>query len=520
MTLQPSSTVPVIEAAAVLEERLIKVVDIERIRYAHFREGSSIRELARALHHSRTTIRRALDDPGPWTYRRTRRRPAPVMDQVAPIVLAWLVADETVHHKQRHTARRIWQRLVAEHGFTGGEPTVRAWVRAHRRASLRGITIPLAHDPGAEAQVDFGEARVRIRGIETVVALFCARLAHSTRDVVRAYPAENRSAWLDGHVHAFATWGGAPAAVWYDNPSGLGAFRRGSFHPAAEFIALQSAYRFRAHHCTPGEGHEKGLVEGLVGYARRTYLVPIPDVASLDELNERLAQATAAEERRHRARQTDTVGERFAAERPLLAPLPVRPFLACTRHPVRASSQALVAFDGSRYSVPVRHAGAALWLRAYPATVEIWTAATLLASHPRAFAKGSLTTDFWHYLPALVRKPGAFANAIPVRQAVFPPEPAALLEALEVAHPGDQRRAHREFLAACALGSGIEPIRWRAACATALARGEATAAGVRSALEGTPATSGTGLRLSARLADVAVPAGDVGQYSRLLGSRP
>jgi len=216
LTLQPSSTVPVFNAAAALEERLIKMVDIERIRYAHFREGSSIRELARAFHHSRTTIRRALDDPGPWTYRRTRRRPAPVMDQVAHIVEAWLASDETVHHKQRHTARRVWQRLVAEHGFAGGEATVRAWVRAQRRASLRGVTIPLAHDPGAEAQVDFGEARVRIRGVETVVALFCARLAHSTRDVVVAYPRENRAAWFDGHVRAFETWGGAPAEVWYD----------------------------------------------------------------------------------------------------------------------------------------------------------------------------------------------------------------------------------------------------------------------------------------------------------------
>jgi len=264
LTLQPSSTVPVIEAAAALEERLIKVVDIERIRYAHFREGTSIRELARALHHSRTTIRRALEDSGPWTYRRTRPRPGPVMDRVAPIVAGWLAADEQVHHKQRHTAQRIYERLRDEHGFAGGESTVRAFVRGHRRASLRTITIPLAHDPGAEAQVDFGEARARIAGVETVVALFCARLAHSTRDVVRAYPAENRAAWFDGHVVAFETWGGAPAQIWYDNPSGLGSFRAGTFHPAAEFLALQSAYRFRAHHCTPGEGHEKGLVEGLV----------------------------------------------------------------------------------------------------------------------------------------------------------------------------------------------------------------------------------------------------------------
>ena len=520
MTLSPSSTVPVIEAAAELEERLIKVVDIERIRYAHFREGSSIRELARTLHHSRTTIRRALDEPGPWTYRRTRRRPAPVMDAVAPIISAWLGADEGVHRKQRHTARRIWQRLVAEHGFAGGEATVRAWVRQHRRASLRGVTIPLAHDPGAEAQVDFGEARVRIAGVETVVALFCARLAHSTRDVVRAYPVENRSAWLDGHVVAFETWGGAPAEIWYDNPSGLGSFRRGTFHPAPEFVALQSAYRFRAHHCTPGEAHEKGLVEGLVGYARRTYLVPVPEVASLAELNATLARATAAEERRQRAGRAETVGARFAAERPLLAPLPVRPFAPCTRHPVRASAQALVAFEGSRYSVPVRHASAALWLRAYPTTVEIWTGTGRVASHPRAFRKGSLTSDFWHYLPVLLRKPGAFANAIPVRQAVFPPEPAALLEALEAAHSGDRRAAHREFLAICAAGAETEPVRWRAACATALARGEPSAAGVRAALAGTirlgrPAPR---IALPPTLAQVTVPAGDVGQYGRLLGA--
>ncbi len=520
MTLQPTSTVPVFNAAAVLEERLIKMVEIERIRYAHFREGSSIRELARAFHHSRTTIRRALDDPGPWTYRRTRRRPAPVMDAVAPFIEAWLAADETVHHKQRHTARRIWQRLVAEHGFAGGEPTVRAFVRGQRRASLRGVTIPLAHDPGAEAQVDFGEARVRIRGVETVVALFCARLAHSTRDVVVAYPAENRAAWFDGHVRAFETWGGAPAEIWYDNPSGLGSFRRGTFHPAPEFLALQSAYRFRTHHCTPGEGHEKGLVEGLVGYARRTYLVPVPEVDSFDELNLRLARETAAEERKHRARQTDTVGQRFAAERPLLAPLPIRPFLACTRHPVRASAQALVAFDGSRYSVPVRHAGAALWLRAYATTVELWTATTIVTRHPRATAKGMLTTDFWHYLPALVRKPGAFANAIPVRQAAFPAEAQAILDALEAAHPDDRRAAHRTFLAICALGADVESVRWRAACATALARGDVTAAGVRAALTGTLATISARIPLPPALANVAVPAGDVGQYSRLLGSRP
>ena len=258
-------------------------------------------------------------------------------------------------------------------------------------------------------------------------------------------------------------------------------------------------------------------MEGLVGYARRTYLVPVPEVASLDELNAFLARATAAEERRRRAGQRETVGERFAAERPLLAPLPARPFLPCTRHPVRASSQALVAFEGSRYSVPVRHAGAALWVRAYAATVEVWSATVMVASHPRATRKGTLATDFWHYLPALVRTPGAFANAIPVRSTSFPPEPAALLAALAAAHVDDRRVAHREFLAICSAGSEVEPVRWRAACATALARREISAAGVRAALAGAlPAAAPIGL--PEPLAAVHVPAGDVGQYSRLLGA--
>jgi hypothetical protein len=143
-----------------------------------------------------------------------------------------------------------------------------------------------------------------------------------------------------------------------------------------------------------------------------------------------------------------------------------------------------------------------------------------VADHARAHAKGSLVTDFWHYLPVLSRKPGAFANAVPVRQASFPPEAAALLEALEARHPDDRRRAHREFLAVCGLAVDVEPVRWRAACAVALARGEISAAGVRAALEGAPraATPG-GLALPTRLAEVSVPAGDPSQYGRLLGSR-
>jgi transposase len=500
---------------------MTKVAEIERIRWAHYREGLSIRELARTFHRGRRTIRRALADPGPWTYRRTRRRPCPVMDAVAPIVERWVAEDVGAPRKQRHTAKRIYDRLVAEHGFTGSESTVRRWVREHRPASLREVTLPLAHDPGADGQFDFGEATVRLAGVETVVHLFCARLAYSTRDVVHAYSYENRSAWLDGLVHSFSVWGGAPATGWFDNASGLGRFRKGRFVPADEFVAIQSAYRFRAHMCTPGEAHEKGLIENFVGYARRNYLVPVPDVPDLAALNDYFDLKTTLEQQRRRRDQVATVGARFAEERPLLAPLPQQPFLPCTRHPVLAShDRALVRFERRPYSVPVRHAGRKLWLRAYAEHVEIWTATACIARHPRRPGPGEPITDFWHYLPVLVRKPGAFDQAIPVRQARFPEEAQALLDAIEAHHGEDRRRAHKEFLTACTLLVDTEPVRWRAACATALARGELSAAGVRAALAGTSVTTAATPSLPAALAEVHVPAGDLRQYDRLLSTPP
>ena len=287
-----------------------------------------------------------------------------------------------------------------------------------------------------------------------------------------------------------------------------------------EFLGLQSAYGFRAHHCNPGAGWEKGLVEGLVGYMRRNYLTPVPAFANLEELNRWLGQRTAAEEARHRQGQTSTVGEKLAEERPLLGPLPEREFLACTRHPVVASrGQALIRFERRGYSVPTRYAGQRLWVRACAEQLEVWDARSCVARHVRTPGVGEPVVDFWHYLPVLERKPGAFDQALPVRQARFPKEAEELLLALEERWGRDRRQAHKEFLAVCTLHQQVDPVRWRVACATALARGEVSAAGVRAALEGRAATTTAAAALPLVWSAVAVPAGDPSQYQRLLGVR-
>lgn len=495
---------------------MIKVADIERIRWAHRRDGMTIREIARSFHVSRKTVRRALEDPGPWQYRRSQPRPEPVMSAVAPVIEEWLRQDATAPRKQRHTSKRIYERLRMEYGFTGGESTVRQWVRRHGVAKVNDVTIPLVHDPGAEAQVDFGEAMVVIAGVETKVYLFCARLAYSTRDVVRAYICQDRVAWLDGHVHTFETWGGAPATCWYDNASQLGRLKDREFMACEEFTALKSAYGFRAHHCTPAQGHEKGLVESLVGYFRRRYLVPVPTVNSLQELNRYLERMTTQEEAQQRRGHATTVGERFERERPLLMPLPERRFAACVRSRARVSRQQLVVCRGRRYSVTVEQVGRWVRVLRYAERVEVWDRERKVAEHGRQDGPGEPICDYWHFVPVLVRRPGAFAQAVPVRQAHFPEEAAALLRALEERHGADRRRAHREFLRACELGIGVEPVRWRAACAAAVACGDISAAGVKAALTGEPRPRQCPTALPDALIAVVVAAGDPAQYQQLL----
>lgn len=495
-----------------------KVADLERIRLAFFRDDMKIREIARKYKVSRTTVRRALTDPGPWHYRRANARPAPVMAPVAAVITSWLEADKRAPRKQRHTAHRMYQRLVTEYGFAGGESTVRQYVRRVCGPKTGEVTIPLAHDIGAEAQIDFGNAEVRIAGIAVTAHLFMARLCYSTRDVVVAYPQEDRSAWLDGHVVAFETWDGVPETLWYDNPSTLGRIVQKRFVSCDEFSALRSAYRFRAHHCNPGEGHEKGLVEGLVGSFRRNHLVPVMDFPSWDALNQYLAKSALDDEALTRRNRPGTVAERFRAEQPRLGALPPKRFAACVDVPARVSRQQLVVCKERRYSVPLESVGRWVRVHLYAYRVEVWDRGRHVATHDRHDGQGDPICNFWHYVPALLRRPGAFSQAIPVRQASFPEEAQQLLDAVERRHPGDRVRAHREFLGACQLAIGRDMVRWRAACATAIARGDASCLGVKAALLGEPVPTQLATVLPPALAGVRVDPGDPAQYQQLLAA--
>ena len=375
---------------------------LEQIRRAHFIDGKSIRQIAREGHHHRRTVRKAIQDSGPPRYRLGQAKSRPVLGPFVATIDQWLLEDEARPPKQRHTARRIYQRLVAEHGLSGGESTVREYVR-QQRPRERPLFIPLAYQPGEDAQFDFGEAMVVMKGRPLTVQLLVGRLCYSKIPFLMAFPNQQQEALFEGHKEAFTFFGGVPRAIWYDRLSQ--AVRRAlpGYKPQEQesFIAFRSHYLFESHFCNAGEPHEKGLVENLVGYARRNFLVPVPEVDSFQELNAVLRERCSAEARRRLRGETDTIGELWEQERPHLLSLPPRPFPCCRTVPVHTNAFSLVTFQTNRYSVPVEHANGPLLLRTFVDRIEVSDGTEVVATQHRCHEREQDILDPLHYLPLL-----------------------------------------------------------------------------------------------------------------------
>jgi transposase len=482
-----------------------------------------MRRIARERRHSRHTVRRALEDPGPPVYRRRQPKPRPVLGPYAAVIDQWLVEDQQRPPKQRHTARRIYHRLVAEYGFRGGESTVRQYVR-ERRPNRPEVVIPLEHDP-SEAQVDWGVAQVIMAGRQTSVRLFCFRLCYSQKSFIMAFPTERREAFFAGHVAAFSFIGGVPRRITYDNlPTAVQRILKGGKREERrEFIAFRSHYLFESKFCRPGKegAHEKGLVENLVGFARRNFLVPLPEVESFEELNAFLLTRCRASDGRLLPGQGRTVGEAWEAERPQLLPLPRFPWPCCTVHALKASRSSVVRFEGNRYSVPAGYAGRNVLLRAYVDRVDIAHGERIIASHRRTYGRGQDILDPYHYVPVLQVKPGAFHHAKAVRRYPWPPVFRRTLAFLEERHPDG--KGVREFLRILALKEEAGEERLGQALELALHHHCLAADAVRHLLHQLEAPRQEPPRLDLRALRVVaptVPVRDVTLYNQLLGKVP
>jgi transposase len=396
----------------------------EQIRRDRRIEKLSIRDLAEKHHVHRRTVRQALASAVPPPRKAYVRRTRPAIDPYAEVIDGWLLADREVPRKQRHTARRVWQRLVAEHGATLAEVTVSRYV-ARRRAELGldrvQVAVPQTHPPGAEAEADFGEFYAAIAGTLVKLWMFVMRLSHSGRAFHVAFATQAQEAFLEGHVLAFEYFGAVPGRIRYDNlrPAVVRVLRGRDRAESERFITLRSHYGFDGFFCIPGKegAHEKGGVEGEIGRFRRRHLVPVPAVGSLAALNQLIAAGDLVDDGRVITGRPFTIAAAFAAEQPAMLPLPAEPFDPARLLQARVDSRARVCVRQCFYSVPVRFAGRRLPVRLSAATVEVLDGAALVARHERAAGRYVEVLTLDHYLEVLKIRPGALPGATALAQA-------------------------------------------------------------------------------------------------------
>jgi transposase len=418
---------------------MLTVNHFEIIRRKVLLDGQSQRDVARELGHSRKTIAKALVHASPPGYQMGVERKCPVMDAYRPVIEQWMEADRTAPPKQRHTAQRIYERLCDEHEFTGNEGTARRFVAKLKAQQPREAFMPLLFDAGEEAQVDWGEGKVILNGIQRTVQLFCMRLSHSKASFVYPYERATMEAFLEGHVRAFDFFGGVPKRLAYDNlKSAVTHVGRGRERKLNErFMQLRSFYLFDTRFCNIASGNEKGDVENLVKRSQRTYLTPVPEVTSIGtDLAQRLRESCERDLLKVDDHQTQSRAQLLEKERMAFVPLPSSVFRACREESTHVSKQLLVRFDGNDYSVPTEQAHQPCVVRGFVDRVEIEVNHQPVAVHSRSYGQGEFVLDPLHYLKLLERKPGSLDNARPFKRQDWGDELGAMRKELEYRQPG------------------------------------------------------------------------------------
>jgi transposase len=418
--------------------------DWSEIRRRVLVEGVSRRQILRETKMHWLTLKKILEHSEPPGYRQQAPRPRKKLGAYLERIQQILKEDQAMPRKQRHTAKRIWERLRAD-GFTGGYTVVKDAVRELTQKNQE-VFVPLVHRPG-EAQVDFGHALAKVNGQLRKVAFFVMALPYSDASFVMAFERECTETFWEGHVRAFEFFQGVPKRITYDNTTVavskiLGKERR----LTQGFLQLKSHYLFAHHFCRVARGNEKGVVEGQVKFTRLNFFVPVPQVRDLAELNTQLRQRCAEDQQRRLRGQSGPKAQLLVEDQTAFLPLPATAFEACRKVSTTASSLSLVRFDRNDYSVPVRWAHHPIVAKGYCDQIVLCADGSEVARHARIWEDEQVCFEPLHYLALLETKPGALDHARPLAGWTLPECFFLLRRRLEAERDGDGTREYIKVL--------------------------------------------------------------------------
>jgi transposase len=493
------------------------------------RDGSSIRQIARTLGHSRRKVREALANPQPEPYTRSKPVTHPKLGPFLAIIAAILAEDERAPRKQRHTAMQLHRRLVAEHGYRGGYDAVRRHVARLRRRS-RPSFIPLDHPAGRRLEADFGHIHVDYpadQGGRRRVAVLVLTWSFSHAVFAMKLPSERLESVLLGIVSGLAFFGCVPRELWWDNPTTVAAavLRGRQRRVQQRYAALASHYCFEPRFCMPGAAWEKPDVEHRVYDLQRRFATPVPQVDSDEQLNQRLRHYCLSEMQRTVAGRTQTIGQMFEQDKAAAAPLPSHPFDPCVHVQATVDHYQTVRHDKVRYSVPrgcPRGGDGPVTVKVYADRIAVVDQGEVVAMHPRRYEAGS-QLDPLHYLATLSRRPMALDHAAVYRQWQLPPALGQLRQALETRH--GHSAGVRQYIQVLQLMAEHPLTRIEQAAVAALAGEPAMLDGplicqqVRQMHEQGEADHDQA-DLPASVPRVEVPGPDLGRFNQLLATEP
>jgi transposase len=450
---------------------MLIVETIAKIRRAYFGQGRPIKAICRDLCVSRKVVRKVIRS-GATEFRYERDvQPLPRIGPWRDQLDAMLRDNDGKAARERLTLIRIFEAL-RDLGFEGSYDAVRRYARTWRKergGATAEAYVPLSFAPGEAYQFDWSHEIVVMNGVTVTVKVAHVRLCHSRMGFVRAYPRETQEMVFDAHDRAFAFFRGTCTRGIYDNMKTavetvfVGKDRKFN----RRFAQMCGHYLVDPVACTPASGWEKGQVENQVSLVRERFFTPRLRVKNYEELNAWLLDQTIAYAKSHKHPETPerTVWEAFEVERSKLVEYRGR-FDGFHSVPASVSKTCLVRFDNNKYSVASRAVGRPVEVHAYADRMIIRQDGVVVGEHVRSFGRGETVYDPWHYVPVLMRKPGALRNGAPFKDWLLPASLERIRRKLKVSPDGDRQMVK---VLAAVLSDGLSNV--EAACREALDQG-------------------------------------------------